>query len=111
VVDFDANFGLGFEVECVIIEEDYLEKNEEESYIYPDDEDILDKLLEGTEYELIKWGDLYSEDAHYGIVLKEPVVTPTIVERIQELESFLKRKEGIYICYRDSYLIGGEYIT
>ena len=93
-VDYDANFGLGFEI------------------MFPDIDDLdecdwINELVKGTPYTYIYWGDEgYSGDPDtYAIVLSGDVPRHEISEKLRLLEVFLKNKGVEYDGSR--YLVGG----
>ena len=97
-VDYDANFGLGYEVRLPY------SWNGDEDY---EVEDFLDELLKDTPFDFTHWGDEgYSGDPYtYAIVLSEVPNRSELADKLWELEKFLTVNN---VEYNDStYLVGG----
>ena len=97
-VDYDANFGLGYEI---MFPESW---NGKEDY---DEWEFLDFLLKDVPYSYIWWGDqCYTGDPNtYAIVLDETPNRVELSDKLWELEKFLKEKGIDYDS--STYLVGG----
>jgi hypothetical protein len=72
-VDYTANFGLGYKIECPINEQD------ENSYIKTPDDGVMSDMFDfaryvkkSSEYFLIETGNTYSGESEWYIIIKNP---------------------------------------
>ena len=88
-VDFNANFGIGYEIVC--FPESW---NGDENY---DEWGFLDGILSDTKYSYIHWGDEgYSGDPDtYAIVFRDHIESWDLVKELDALGDFLRENNII----------------
>lgn len=104
-VDYDAKFGIGVKVK---INEDKLPDLSEF------DDDILMylySLLEETNFKLIRYGNAYTSEYKYCIVLKKPLVEVglNLQQYKDEIEKLLSHQE-VFEKTSDFDVVGGFYL-
>ena len=108
-VDYDANFGIGFEIEIP----DYGDE-------FSDYDEWFNHLLKETTYSYIEWGNAYDGEYYYAVVVdKESIPHYSAREsnfikfgdELKKLHQFLLDAKIKIIEEQVGWVVGGSYIS